>query len=378
VALALTLLLVAVPPVKTAWVIAALSPHVTLCSALALRLVGMLLVYCIPVIVISLFVRRFFCRFMCPVGLLAELCGKAGPGPGPRIGKLPRIGQWLAMASLGAAIFGCPLFLWLDPLAIFGGAVGAIGVPITIVSLIPAALLGAVLLVSFIVPNLWCGRLCPLGGTQDILADLGGLAKRAKPGMQPIPKKVMSVARRTTLCAGAGAAWSLAIPKLFRSGAAPLRPPGSRDEMTFKSLCIRCGACVRACPSKIIKRDLAGERSSFLSPVVRYSPGLYPNDYCLEDCNKCTQVCPTGAIEQLDLTQKNLRQIGLAHVDRGTCYLSIPEDCEICVPVCPPRAIEARFSYEHGSVLEIDPALCNGCGKCRTACPAKCLTIEPV
>ena len=288
------------------------------------------------------------------------------------------MGQWLALASLGGAIFGCPLFLWLDPLAIFGGAVGAIGVSVTIVSLIPAALLAAVLLVSFIVPNLWCGRLCPLGGTQDVLADLGGLARRARPGVKPTQKKMVSLARRTALFGGAGAAWALAVPKLFCSGATPMRPPGALDEMTFKSLCIRCGACVRACPSGIIKRDIAGEASSFLSPVVRYTSDLWPGDYCLEDCNRCTQACPTGAIEQLGLAEKNLRPIGLACVNREACYLTKRENCDFCRPVCPPGAIESNYSYDDDmSMIEIGPSLCNGCGKCRTACPANCLTVGP-
>ncbi len=177
-ATALALFLLLAPARWSLWCIAALSPHVSACSALALQTAGLLAICCIPTIALALFVRRFFCRFMCPVGLLAELSSRARPGPKPRIGRLPRIGQWLALASLGGAVFGCPLFLWLDPLAIFAGAGGAVAAPVTLISLLPAALLAALLLLSFAVPNLWCGRLCPLGGTQDILADLGGLARR--------------------------------------------------------------------------------------------------------------------------------------------------------------------------------------------------------
>ena len=368
------------PAAWCVWAIAAASPHLSICSSVALRSVGLLGACCLPAIAIALFRRRFFCRVVCPVGLMSELCATIRPGRGPKIGKFPRLGQWLALASLGAAVLGCPLFLWLDPLAIFTGALGALGRPATLVGLLPAAMLAAVLLVSLLVPNLWCGRLCPLGGTQDVLADLGRLVRQAaKKRRQGAEASVSpSLARRALLCGGAGGAWALAIPKLFRRGVTPLRPPGARDEMTFKSLCVRCGACVRACPSGIIKRDLTGQASSFLSPVIRYVDDYYPQDYCHEDCNACSQVCPTGAIERLDVAEKNRRPIGLARVDYTRCYLSIPEDCEVCVPACPPRAIETRFEYGKGSVLEIDPALCNGCGKCRLVCPANCLTIESV
>ncbi len=368
------------PAAWCVWALAAASPHLSICSSVALRAVGLLAACSVPAIALAILRRRFFCRFICPVGLLTELCATIRPGRGPKIGKLPRLGQWLALASLGAAILGCPLFLWLDPLAIFAGALGAAVRPVTLISLLPAAMLAAVLLLSLLVPHLWCGRLCPLGGTQDVLADLGGMVRRMFK-RDPYPKSTLaaSLARRTVLCSGAGGVWALAIPTLFRSGATPLRPPAAAsDEMTFKSLCVRCGACVRVCPSGIIKRDLTGEASSFLSPVVRYADDYYPKDYCHEDCNACGQVCPTGAIERLDVAEKNRRPIGLARVDYKRCYLSIPEDCEVCVPECPPRAIEARFEYDRGSVLEIDPALCNGCGKCRRVCPANCLTIEPV
>lgn len=375
----LGLFLALAPATWCAWAVAAASPHVSICSAVALRSLGLLAAVCLPAIAAAMLSRRVFCRFCCPVGLLTDLCRKLRPGPKPPIGKLPRFGQWLALVSLGGAILGCPLFLWLDPMAIFSGAAGAFHVPaadLRLIGLVPASILAGVLLISFIVPNLWCGRLCPLGGTQEALADLGRLLRRRKADSPAASATALPLARRTVLCAGAGAAWVLAIPSLFQGGQSPLRPPGARDEMAFKAACIRCGNCVRVCPTGIIKRDMNGQASGFLAPVIRFSDELYPTDYCLPDCNKCTQACPTGAIERMGLAEKNIRPIGLIRVDADRCYLAIPEDCEVCVPVCPPRAIEAKFSYETGSVLEIDPALCNGCGMCRTVCPASCLVVE--
>ena len=367
--------LIAAPVAWWLWAIAAASPHWSICSAVALRSVGLLAALCLPVLVAAVFVRRIFCRFACPVGLLTDLCGKLRPGRKPRIGKVPRLGQWLALASLGAAALGCPLFVWLDPLAIFGAAAGAGREPVTAVSLVPAAVLAAVLLVSFLVPYLWCGRLCPLGGTQDILADLGRSLRRPESNSAPTPKTLFPLARRTVLCAGAGGAWMLAIPKLFRGGDVPLRPPGSREEMAFKALCIRCGNCVRACPAKIIERDMDGQATSFLTPVIRYPAEPYTDRYCLDTCHECTQSCPSGAIERLTLEQKNRYPIGLAVIDIPECLLTLEQECGVCAEIgtCPQEAIAIE---PYVDTIRIDPDKCNGCGACRVVCPVGVITIE--
>lgn len=390
---ALVAVLVSAPVLWSARAMAAASPYWAICSAVALRSFGLLAALCLPVLIAAVFVRRIFCRFACPVGLLADGCGKLRPGPKPRIGKVPRLGQWVALASLGAAVLGCPLFVWLDPLAIFGAVAGAAQEPVPdagiifaavfvqeyalIVTIIPAALLAAILLLSFIVPNLWCGRLCPLGGTQDMLRDLGRAVWLRKPDAPPRSKTLLPLARRTVLCTGAGAAWMLVIPKLFGRTKTPLRPPGARDETTFKAMCIRCGNCIRACPAKIIKRDMSGQATSALSPVIRFPRELHTKGYCSQTCHACTQSCPTGAIERLTLKEKNLRPIGLAVVRHKDCRIWQGENCGYCTDWCPQMAIEIdHCQEEYASSIVIDSRLCNGCGLCLTECPEWVISIE--
>jgi len=376
-AAALGTVLVAAPMLWRVYAMAAASPHWSLCSAVALRSFGLVTALCLPVLLAAVFVRRVFCRFACPVGLLTDLCGTLRPGPRPPIAKVPRIGQGLALASLGAAALGCPLFIWLDPLSIFGAAVGATREPVTAVSLIPAAVLAAVLLISFLVPFLWCGRLCPLGGVQDILGDLGRLVRRRKAAASTRHKTLVPLARRTVLCTGAGAAWMLAVPKLLRGGHPPLRPPGAREEAAFKAMCIRCGNCVRACPSEIITRDTAGPADSFLTPVIRYPAELYTGRYCLETCHQCTQSCPSGALERLPLARKNRYRIGLAVIDVDECLLTFEQECGVCAETgtCPQEAITIAL---YVGTVRIDPDKCNGCGACRAVCPVGAISVKRV
>ena len=67
---------------------------------------------------------RWFCRWLCPLGLLTEGASRLGRRWGRRPPKSIPLGQWILWLTLGGAILGWPLLLWLDPLAIFAGLFG--------------------------------------------------------------------------------------------------------------------------------------------------------------------------------------------------------------------------------------------------------------
>jgi Pyruvate/2-oxoacid:ferredoxin oxidoreductase delta subunit len=111
----------------------------------------------------------------------------------------------------------------------------------------------------------------------------------------------LDLSRRTMITTGiAGLSGGL----LFRTGArgqgrsfnpALIRPPGAVTEEDFLSKCIRCGECMKVCPTNAIQPTLfeAGLEGLW-SPVMKMKIG-----YCEYECTLCTQVCPTKAIREL-------------------------------------------------------------------------------
>ncbi|MCK5137746.1 MAG: 4Fe-4S dicluster domain-containing protein [Bacteroidales bacterium] len=105
---------------------------------------------------------------------------------------------------------------------------------------------------------------------------------------------------------------------------------------------------------------------SFLTPVLNFN-----NEYCREDCIKCTEACPSGALNRLSLEDKSDVKLGLPEIDMNECLLGYDKECSACQSACPHDAVEFEFSYASYSLtVKVDPQKCIGCGACETACPA--------
>ena len=173
----------------------------------------------------------------------------------------------------------------------------------------------------------------------------------------------------------AGVALAGVEPILVRQPATMIRPPGA-TAVDFSALCVRCGACIRVCPTQGLQPSLfeGGVQNLF-------TPRLVPRlGYCSFPCNACGQVCPTEAIPPLGLEEKQQAVIGLASVNRDRCLPwahNLP--CIVCEEACP--VAEKAIWLEEVEVLNGDgePALlqrpqvhqelCTGCGICEFQCP---------
>lgn len=195
----------------------------------------------------------------------------------------------------------------------------------------------------------------------------------------PAERRLYDPARREVIGAlGLAALWAAVSgtePIRKRQPAALIRPPGAL--MTdFESLCIRCGECVRVCPTQGLQLSFfEGGWQNALTP--RLEPRL---GYCSYACTSCGEVCPTGAIPRLALAEKQRIPIGLARVDRNRCLpWAYNIDCIVCEEACPipNKAIRleiAEITNARGESAMIQRPyvikdLCIGCGMCEYQCP---------
>ncbi|MDD8011994.1 MAG: 4Fe-4S binding protein [Acidobacteriota bacterium] len=155
-----------------------------------------------------------------------------------------------------------------------------------------------------------------------------------------------------------------------------IRPPGAVAEKEFLKKCVRCGACMQACPTNAVQPAVFQAGLEGL-----WTPLLLPaSGYCEYECNRCTQVCPTHALASLTLEEKKQFKIGTAVVNRSTCYTYADGyNCAVCEEHCPVpekairlRAVEVQGF--RGRLKKVDqvyvvPDLCIGCGICESVCP---------
>ncbi len=151
-----------------------------------------------------------------------------------------------------------------------------------------------------------------------------------------------------------------------------LRPPGALDEARLNDTCIRCGACVDACPADAI---FALESSE--GDVVG-TPAIDPDSAACVVCDglKCTTVCPSGAL--LPLVNPSDIRMGVAEVYAALCVRSRDETCTLCVDLCPLGEMAIRFP-DDGAPQVMTPG-CVGCGVCQLHCPTdpKAIVVKPL
>ncbi len=224
-----------------------------------------------------------------------------------------------------------------------------------------------------------CERICPAGAVS-----FGAAARRRK--WRPwLPE------RRQLLLAGltgAGAA-ALTLTGLGRrrNDNAPgqlhpadlIRPPGAVPEPEFLARCLRCGACMKACPTNTLQpMGLSAGIDMFFSP--RVTPRRGP---CEPLCNVCGEVCPTGAIRAIPPPEKIWAKIGTAQILRHKCLAwEFDRRCLVCDEVCPYDAISLNSVPEAKvPVPFVNESRCSGCGFCEHYCPVQAraaIIVEPM
>ncbi len=152
----------------------------------------------------------------------------------------------------------------------------------------------------------------------------------------------------------------------------PITPPGSLSVKNMYGHCTACQLCVSVCPNDVLRPSV--DLQHFMQPMMSYERG-----YCRPECNKCSQVCPAGAIRPISVEEKSSISIGHAVWIKQNC-LPVSDDvsCGNCARHCPTGAIKMvpLDPNDHHSkhVPTIDTERCIGCGTCENLCPARPLS----
>ncbi len=314
-----------------------LHPNVWIIRIVSLTTVG--LVFLGLLILFSLFARRLWCTYLCPLGALYGL-----------LARVPLLRLKITTCSSCGRCDRCP-----TEAANYAD--------------------------KQIMPHqcLLCfdyEATCPTEGFRFTLPRAG------KPGRQSAVLR----SRRSFLKHGIELVVGLAVGGLLtgifrRRITELLRPPGVVDEARFVENCLRCLQCVRSCPNQIIK--ITGEGYGFAS---LYTPHLEFRPYgCDYFCQVCQQVCPNRAIPLQTLVQKQSTPIGVARIDETACVVYKEQiNCLVCEEVCPIPEKAIRYELADGSTTggeplrepKMVPERCIGCGICEAKCPAEPVAIS--
>lgn len=321
---------------------------------------GLILAICAAVILPVVIRRRFWCRYICPLGALYAL--NASPALLER-----RTGECIKNCSICAR--GCRM-----------GAIRDDGSYMK----------------SECVICMDCVSGCPVQSStfsfrkeKIKVADqvTMGTGSHECSGCSDKSFSSNTMSRAVFMRAAAGTMLAAAAPSALFSadeaGGGLLRPPGALPGDNFLARCIRCGNCMKVCPANFLQPASHTEGLlAMWSPVGNTTTG-----YCEYECNLCGVVCPTGAIAKLTIEEKTVFKMGLAEINKKTCVPWIrDENCIVCEEHCPlpVKAIKLEKHYAAGKLIKrpvIDRDLCTGCAICENRCPVegeKGVVVKPV
>lgn len=390
------------------------------------------------ILALTPFLGRFFCGWICPLGTLFHLASrwlrpsKVAERIRQNLYRPAQVYKYLILIILLiSAAFGFMQIGLFDPIALLTRTCQALVSPGMRLGWMLIAIFTVLLLINAWKPRFWCRYICPLGALLGTAARLmpGGVVRDQKKCtdcglcnrdcigacsphsttrmaecfmcwncIEDCPEKALNwqwmpreeelnreigVSRRAFFgTAIGGAATVIALKSQAVEGYPErIRPPGALHEPNFLDRCIKCGKCMKACPTDVLRPafDEAGLNGMW-TPVMDMERG-----YCEYNCVLCGQVCPSGAIERLTIAEKHGVEsgkpvkVGNAFVDRSRCLpWSFDRNCVVCEEVCPvsPKAIYTETIHKeiNGTMVElhmprVDVERCTGCGLCQHECP---------
>jgi len=343
------------------------NPLVSIGTALSTATLYRALWYAIPLLILTVFLGRFYCGWICPLGTLQDLTAKL------RVSRLKkeiatnkyrpiyRLKYLVLIVFLVMAVFGVLQTGLLDPIVLLTRAMTTSIFPaidrgdVLLYSSarefdlgwIAGLLLIAILIAAFIMPRLWCKLLCPLGA-------LLGLFSRWS---------IFHIRRSEELCDDC----HICVGHC-QAGAEP-------DQRLRKSECMLLFNCLEKCPTNaftfgpqnpgtpkpvlapdLTRRRIAGSvLAGIAAPLIfrsRYAvtenprpglirpPGSMPEpDFlarCLK-CDECMHICPTNVLQPA-MTEAGIEGFWTPVLKNTIGYCEV--NCVLCGEACPTGAIQ--------------------------------------
>jgi polyferredoxin len=358
-------------------------PFIAVVNALATRALYRGLLWSLAILLPTLFLGRFFCGWICPLGTLNHLVSnvrserKSGRQriDSNRYKPWQTLKYYLLFALLAAALLGSALAGILDPIALavrsfalsilpaWSYALGHGGPLSALLSSKQAYfrqgfLLGAILIVilalNLRVTRLWCRALCPLG------ALLGLVSRWSILGLEKHQDHCEDCNRCLLHCQGGddpipGARWRKAECHLCMNCVADCPESGMRFRFFPRTPTTVEGANLKR---RKVLAGLAGGAAAL--PLLRANTGLSAEPHerlirppaALEEkqflarcirCGECMKVCPNNALHPA-LTEAGWEGIWTPVVVPRVGYCE--PSCTLCGQVCPTGAIWAFTSNE--------------------------------
>ncbi len=303
----------------------------------------------LAILVVSFLFGRFYCSFVCPLGLIQDAISLVTR----KFSKAPVNLPWLRYAIAGfvfAALFcGAPFFLrMLDPYANAGRIVAAFRFGGLVA-------LAAIVLLALFRRRAFCVTLCPVGTL------LGLAAKRGVFGMR-IGGDCVKCGKCAKGC-----------------------PTGAIDvaaQIIDNERCIRCAKCAASCPRDAIsfgintccgsakkRRAVFSDASDGLKDAVQGGGIDTARRDFIVNGGLLVAGATLGAIAAKTGLARKCEHIGVATFSAASC-LVFQEDiqCGKCAAACHASAIELRAN---GTPKMPKAEKCIGCGACEAVCPAR-------
>jgi polyferredoxin/Pyruvate/2-oxoacid:ferredoxin oxidoreductase delta subunit len=369
-------------------------PLVALSALLASHAVRALFLFSIVTVALTVFLGRFFCGWVCPLGTIHTAIGYLRMrklAPNRSEGRYPRlrpVKYYLLAFILVAAVFGLNTAGYLDPISLtirslaigynpaingmvrsfldagvslgiphvspaldalysrMTGTVLAFEQPVFRQSLLIGLLFTAILGLNLLAPRFWCRYLCPLGA---MLGLIGGKQIAARVGVDP--KTCISCRRCTVACHGDATpfppgAWAsrecllcFNCRDICPVGAVSIRTTlrrtgdGNVDLRRRWLLASGLGALV------LVPAVSAGVHRKRPNPLLIRPPGALAEDEFVRRCVKCGEcmkVCITNGLHPT-FSEAGIEGFWTPVLVPRLGYCEY--NCNLCSQVCPTGAI---------------------------------------